>query len=562
MKRFGSYMVSDDGMISAVNPRSPDLNDADYQAAREYADTLKSSPPDGVATRLPSSTIVPQPEATPEQDPVEAPTTINPILVKYLREKQANPALDASRGRVNALDAMNASRSMAPASADPYAQTLTRIKNQSDPYVNNGVNDEMHNARRQALQANLAKLFASSAAQIGTMGGKQADTKAFGETMDDIAKSNLDRGASSVSAWERGRANDMKLADLYKTLREKKMKDSEWVSPSGKPIFYDDEGNFSEAGVPAGSVPMPKPGSKQSAQWITIKGKNKTYLYNPVTKEKQEFDTSGNEVADSKWQKVGQGSGGRVIWQNFATGEKREFDVGYKPDSIKPDGTPGKPGSVSQADKMLDAQSKDYQNYLTGSIRQVVGKEKQRMTTAVHGKAIVGSDPTKWNELPPMVVAELGGVMAQQVTQGSPAESTLRSMTPHTMYTSMAKVFENLTGKPAAANSKEFVEMFAHMLDRQMQTSQKIIRSELGPGVARHYAQWGRKNPELFNSMTREAGLQLDDQGHITGYNPEYLEGIDAEKPAGSAPKPIKEMSDAELQAERDRLLKSLGGAK
>ncbi len=351
MKRFGTYMVSDDGMISAVDPRSPDLNDADYQQAKAYADEMKGGPVEtdmvtGRATRLPSSTVIPQPDL--EQEPQLPPTSMNPMLVKYLRSKQANPAVDASKGRVNSLDAMNAARPMSAMSADPYAQTMTRIKNASDPYVNNGVQDEMHNSRRQALQASLMKTLAASAAQIGTMGGKQADTRAFGENMDEIGRAAEGRGAAAVSNWERGRNRDEKLADLYKTLREKKLKDTEWVSPGGKPIYYDEEGKFSEANVPAGSKPLQK---------------------------------SGSAAKRSGWQQVTRGTNGKSIWKNFDTGEMETFDAGYKPDKPGASGaktagmTPYQSWAAGRADgldamkakKDRDAQIRMYQNMSQGT---------------------------------------------------------------------------------------------------------------------------------------------------------------------------------------------------
>lgn len=118
--------------------------------------------------------------------------------------------------------------------------------------------------------------------------------------------------------------------------------------------------------------------------------------------------------------------------------------------------------------------------------------EQKKLGSAIHAKTMVNKDPSS---LSPIEIAELAQSMAAQFSGGGQAAiSTIEHVTPQTASKDIAKALSYVTGKPVEANSPEFVKLFSHMLDRQIETSQGIIADKMGiPAEAFSHLQ--KKDP-------------------------------------------------------------------
>lgn len=159
----------------------------------------------------------------------------------------------------------------------------------------------------------------------------------------------------------------------------------------------------------------------------------------------------------------------------------------------------------------------------TTRANKTLATEKTKLNTAIHGLALTeGKDPSQMTQLE---IAELGGVMAAQVTNGNaPAQQTLEHMTPQTARQDMAKALSYMTGRPIAVNTPEYVNLLKDMLHRQIKTSQDIIASEYAPVLA-NYGHLRGKNSDRYNKLMDAAGIQMDENGAITAYSPRSMQG-------------------------------------
>ena len=164
----------------------------------------------------------------------------------------------------------------------------------------------------------------------------------------------------------------------------------------------------------------------------------------------------------------------------------------------------------------LDKELERLDTRIKGSVRDTLGAEKKKLYTSIHGMALVDKPP---EELTPMEINELGGVLAAQVTQGSPAMQTLEHMTPSTFKQDMANALGYITGKPVKVGTPEYVQLMKGMLQRQMTTSEEIIKGEVGQALAAHPKLLARRR-DAVNDYLAAAGAKLDDKGQIVAYMP------------------------------------------
>lgn len=165
--------------------------------------------------------------------------------------------------------------------------------------------------------------------------------------------------------------------------------------------------------------------------------------------------------------------------------------------------------------------------HIKGSVRDVIGAEKRRATTAAHALSMMHGDLSK---MTPEQVNEVAAAFAAQVSQGSPAESTIKSMTPSNMPKKLSQLYSQMTGNPEPANQEEYMSMFRDMFKRQTDTSRGIIKSEMAPIIAAH-EHLRRYNPEKFNAILKSAGVSTDEGGNIVAYEPEYLKSRETPMP-------------------------------
>ncbi len=178
---------------------------------------------------------------------------------------------------------------------------------------------------------------------------------------------------------------------------------------------------------------------------------------------------------------------------------------------------------AEKADKQTDKDFDLLQSSLLGAARQggaSLQDEKNKLRVATHGKALL--EGGNFDAMSPIVVQELGGIMAAQVQRGNPAQATLAHMTPETMQGDLAKAYQYITGKPAPANQGDFIKLFSDMLDRQTGTSADIIAGELGPVIA-NKKHLQKKDKIRYDDMLREAGVETDEKGNVLAYVPPYM---------------------------------------
>ena len=172
-----------------------------------------------------------------------------------------------------------------------------------------------------------------------------------------------------------------------------------------------------------------------------------------------------------------------------------------------------------KADKATDGRFDHLTKDIAGSLRDSVGDEKRKLRSATHAKAIL--DGADLNNLTPEQANEIGAAMASTLAQGSPAESLVHNMTPQSAHKDLAKALEYVTGAPQGAGLGDQLKLYQHMLDRQIGTSRDIITGELAPKL-RNYSDLAKKDPERFNAILSDAGIQMDPTGKMVAYQPSY----------------------------------------
>jgi ketosteroid isomerase-like protein len=168
----------------------------------------------------------------------------------------------------------------------------------------------------------------------------------------------------------------------------------------------------------------------------------------------------------------------------------------------------------TKLDEALDKKFERFHDHMKGSTRDVIGNEKRRLNTAMHAKGIAHGDPSK---LTPMQIHELGGALASQVAQGSPAESVIKSMTPETAKQDMAKFLGYFFSRPVEADTPEYVNLLKQMIDRQIKISEENIQREMAPLMV-VYKDLYQQRPDQFKEYLAEAGVTLNDKGKFVAY--------------------------------------------
>lgn len=172
--------------------------------------------------------------------------------------------------------------------------------------------------------------------------------------------------------------------------------------------------------------------------------------------------------------------------------------------------------ALAKANKMDEYGAKRLESYrkerdpMLASIRSNLGKEVNRFTQSTHALGLVHGI-TDLNKITPMQKRELAVALATMVSPGLPHEATIAKLDENTLNDEIAHRLQQMTGKPAATNTKGLAQQLVDSVNNQRKIASKYI-SDYQSGVDSSYAKDIKQNPEAFSNVSKFQVFNIKDE--------------------------------------------------
>lgn len=163
--------------------------------------------------------------------------------------------------------------------------------------------------------------------------------------------------------------------------------------------------------------------------------------------------------------------------------------------------------ALAKSNKMDEYQAKRLENYrkdrdpMTASIKSNLGKEVNKFTQSTHALELVHGI-SDLDKVSPMQKRELAVALATMVSPGLPHEATIAKLDESTLNDEIAHRLQQLTGKPAATNTKGLTKQLIDSVQNQRRVSHGFI-SKYQSGVDASYAKDIKQYPDAYSNVSK-----------------------------------------------------------
>lgn len=198
-----------------------------------------------------------------------------------------------------------------------------------------------------------------------------------------------------------------------------------------------------------------------------------------------------------------------------------------------------------RVDDLADRDAQRLVSELKGSSRDPIGMAKSKIVAAEKIDEMLRKEPDK-NNLPPVIMHELAIAMANMLSPGVPAESTIQGLKADTWQGKTAELMQKISGQPVGANQAGFAELMADIVNREKEVSGDQYRREVSR-ILPAYERLKKHRPDIYNSVLATTGIKPEDLDEKGVYNAKMLK----QGETAAAPQITPEQARAELARRR-----------